>query len=140
MNTFKTEILLKYSAKDIFNIFTKSARLNFPNFSEKKAVGSFVQQKNNKRFKVEITSFEKNRIYEIKTSNNRESIITRYELIHIDLENTKLIFTESESERNLFGKINSALVRVLFGKRHPEEFNKFIKNLEIELENKNINL
>lgn len=140
MNTFKTEILLKYSAKDIFNIFTKSARLNFPNFSEKKAVGSFVQQKNNKRFKVEITSFEKNRIYEIRTSNNRESIITRYELIHIDLENTKLIFTESESERNLFGKINSALVRILFGKKHPEEFNKFIKNLEIELENKNINL
>lgn len=137
MNTFKTEILLKYSAKDIFNIFTKSARLNFPNFNEKKAVGTFVQQKNNKRFKVEITNFEKNKIYEIKTSNNRESIITRYELIHIDLENTKLIFTESESDRNVFGKINSFLVRILFGKRHPEEFNKFIKNLEIELENKN---
>lgn len=45
MNTFKTEVLLKYSAKDIFNIFTKSARLNFPNFNEKKAVGTFVQQK-----------------------------------------------------------------------------------------------
>ncbi|CZR97794.1 MULTISPECIES: DUF3284 domain-containing protein [unclassified Clostridioides] len=137
MNTFKAEILLKHSAKDIFNIFTKSARLNFPNFNEKKAVGTFVQQKNNKRFKVEITNFEKNKIYEIKTSNNRESIITRYELIHIDLKNTKLIFTESESERNVFGKINSVLVRILFGKRHPEEFNKFIKNLEIELENKN---
>ncbi len=134
MNTFKAEILLKHSAKDIF---TKSARLNFPNFNEKKAVGTFVQQKNNKRFKVEITNFEKNKIYEIKTSNNRESIITRYELIHIDLKNTKLIFTESESERNVFGKINSVLVRILFGKRHPEEFNKFIKNLEIELENKN---
>ncbi|MER0278629.1 DUF3284 domain-containing protein [Clostridioides difficile] len=137
MNTFKAEILLKHSAKDIFNIFTKSARLNFPNFNEKKAVGTFVQQKNNKRFKVEITNFEKNKIYEIKTSNNRESIITRYELIHVDLKNTKLIFTESESERNVFGKINSVLVRILFGKRHPEEFNKFIKNLEIELENKN---
>lgn len=137
MNTFKAEILLKHSAKDIFNIFTKSARLNFPNFNEKKAVGTFVQQKNNKRFKVEITNFEKNKIYEIKTSNNRESIITRYELIHIDLKNTKLIFTESESERNVVGKINSVLVRILFGKRHPEEFNKFIKNLEIELENKN---
>ncbi|MFL8711042.1 DUF3284 domain-containing protein [Clostridioides sp. GD02377] len=137
MNTFKAEILLKHSAKDIFNIFTKSARLNFPNFNEKKAVGTFLQQKNNKRFKVEITNFEKNKIYEIKTSNNRESIITRYELIHVDLKNTKLIFTESESERNVFGKINSVLVRILFGKRHPEEFDKFIKNLEIELENKN---
>ncbi|MDV9832389.1 DUF3284 domain-containing protein [Clostridioides difficile] len=50
---------MKISAKDIFNIFTKSARLNFPNFNEKKAVGTFVQQKNNKRFKVEITNFEK---------------------------------------------------------------------------------
>ncbi|MDL0198492.1 DUF3284 domain-containing protein, partial [Clostridioides difficile] len=117
MNTFKIEVLLKYSAKDIFNIFTKSARLNFPNFNEKKAVGTFVQQKNNKRFKVEITNFEKNRVYEIKTSNKRESIITRYELIHIDLENTKLIFTENMSERNVFGKINSVLVRILFGKR-----------------------
>ncbi|VIG07537.1 Domain of uncharacterised function (DUF3284) [Clostridioides difficile] len=97
MNTFKIEVLLKYSAKDIFNIFTKSARLNFPNFNEKKAVGTFVQQKNNKRFKVEITNFEKNRVYEIKTSNKRESIITRYELIYIDLENTKLIFIENRS-------------------------------------------
>ncbi|HGT0313526.1 TPA: DUF3284 domain-containing protein, partial [Clostridioides difficile] len=140
MNTFKTEVLLKYSAKDIFNTFTKSARLNFPNFNEKKAVGTFVQQKNNKRFKVEITNFEKNRVYEIKTSNKRESIITRYELVHIDLENTKLIFIESESERNIFGKINSALVRVLFGKRQPEEFNKFIKKLEMELENNSVNL
>ncbi|HBF8441370.1 TPA: DUF3284 domain-containing protein [Clostridioides difficile] len=140
MNTFKTEVLLKYSAKDIFNIFTKSARLNFPNFNEKKAVGTFVQQKNNKRFKVEITNFEKNRVYEIKTSNKRESTITRYELVHIDLENTKLIFIESDSKRNIFGKINSALIRVLFGKRQPEEFNKFIKKLEMELENNSVNL
>ncbi len=50
-----------------------------------------MYNKNNKRFKVEITNFEKNRVYEIKTSNKRESIITRYELVHIDLENTKLI-------------------------------------------------
>nr|WP_254171817.1 DUF3284 domain-containing protein [Clostridioides difficile] len=70
----------------------------------------------------------------------RESTITRYELIHIDLENTKLIFIESESKRNIFGKINSALVRVLFGKRQPEEFNKFIKKLEMELENNSVNL
>ncbi|MCC0652753.1 MULTISPECIES: DUF3284 domain-containing protein [unclassified Clostridioides] len=139
MKTFKSEALLKYSAKDIFNIFIKSARLNFPNFSEKRAVGTFVQQKNNKRFKVEITNFEKNRIYEIKTSNNRESFITRYELIHIDLENTKLIFTESESDRNIFGKINSLIVRILFGKRQPDEFNNFIKKLELELANKKIN-
>lgn len=139
MNTFKTEVLLKYSAKDIFNIFTKSARLNFPNFNEKKQQ-EHLYSKNNKRFKVEITNFEKNRVYEIKTSNKRESTITRYELVHIDLENTKLIFIESESKRNIFGKINSALVRVLFGKRQPEEFNKFIKKLEMELENNSVNL
>nr|UWI48893.1 DUF3284 domain-containing protein [Clostridioides difficile] len=139
MKTFKSEALLKYSAKDIFNIFIKSSRLNFTNFNEKRAVGTFVQQKNNKRFKVEITKFEKNKIYEIKTSNNRESFVTRYELIHIDLQNTKLIFTESESDRNIFGKINSVIVRILFGKRQPDEFNNFIKSLELELENKKIN-
>lgn len=139
MKTFKSEALLKYSAKDIFNIFIKSSRLNFTNFNEKRAVGTFVQQKNNKRFKVEITNFEKNKIYEIKTSNNRESFVTRYELIHIDLENTKLIFTENESDRNIFGKINSVIVRILFGKRQPDEFNNFIKSLELELENKKIN-
>ncbi|WKK91745.1 DUF3284 domain-containing protein [Clostridioides difficile] len=94
----------------------------------RKSSRNICTAKNNKRFKVEITNFEKNRVYEIKTSNKRESTITRYELVHIDLENTKLIFIESESKRNIFGKINSALVRVLFGKRQPEEFNKFIKN------------
>lgn len=106
----------------------------------KKQWAHLYNKKNNKRFKVEITNFEKNRVYEIKTSNKRESIITRYELIHIDLENTKLIFTENMSERNVFGKINSVLVRILFGKRQPEEFNKFIKNLEMELENNSVNL
>ncbi len=45
MNTFKIEVLLKYSAKDIFNIFTKSARLNFPNFNEKKSSGHICTTK-----------------------------------------------------------------------------------------------
>ncbi len=74
MNTFKTEVLLKYSAKDIFNIFTKSARLNFPNFNEKSS-RNICTAKNNKRFKVEITNFEKNRVYEIKTSNKEKVLL-----------------------------------------------------------------
>lgn len=133
MKTFTNESIINHSCKDIFNIFVKSAKLNFPDFKEKRAVGVYLKQKKNKRFRVEITAFERDKIYEITASNRREFCITRYELIPISENETKLVFTEVESDRNIFGKINSLLTSLLLGKRQPDEFNNFIKNLEKSL-------
>lgn len=133
MKTFTTESIINHSCKKIFNTFVKSAKANFPDFKEKRAVGTYSEQKKNKRFRVEITAFERDKIYEITARNRRESFITRYQLIPISENETKLIFTEIESDRNIFGKINSALTSLLLGKRQPDEFNTFIKNLEKSL-------
>lgn len=133
MNTFTAESIIDHSCKEIFNVFVKSAKLNFPNFKEKRAIGTYSQQKKNKRFRVEITAFERDKLYEITSSNKRESCITRYSLIPLSENKTKLIFTERESDRNIFGKINFLLTSLLLGKRQPDEFNNFIKILEKSL-------
>lgn len=129
MKTFTAESIINHSCRDIFNTFVKSAKLNFPNFKEKRAVGTYCNQKKNKRFKVEITAFEKDKLYEITSSNRRESCTTRYHLIPLSENETKIVFTEIESDRNVFGNINSFLTSLLLGKRQPNEFNTFIKNL-----------
>ncbi len=134
MKTFTAESTINHSCRDIFNIFVKSAKLNFPNFKEKRAVGTYCNQKKNKRFKVEITAFEKDKLYEITSSNKRESCTTRYHLIPLSENETKIVFTEIESDRNVFGNINSFLTSLLLGKRQPDEFNTFIKNLRQSLE------
>ncbi|WP_315075020.1 DUF3284 domain-containing protein [uncultured Clostridium sp.] len=134
MKTFTAESIINHSCRDIFNIFVKSAKLNFPNFKEKRAVGTYCNQKKNKRFKVEITAFEKDKLYEITSSNKRESCTTRYHLIPLSENETKIVFTEIESDRNVFGNINSFLTSLLLGKRQPDEFNTFIKNLGQSLE------
>ncbi len=134
MKTFTAESTINHSCRDIFNIFVKSAKLNFPNFKEKRAVGTYCNQKKNKRFKVEITAFEKDKLYEITSSNKRESCTTRYRLIPLSENETKIVFTEIESDRNVFGNINSFLTSLLLGKRQPDEFNTFIKNLRQSLE------
>lgn len=134
MKTFTAESTINHSCRDIFNIFVKSAKLNFPNFKEKRAVGTYCNQKKNKRFRVEITAFEKDELYEITSSNKRESCTTRYHLIPLSENETKIIFTEIESDRNVFGNINSFLTSLLLGKRQPDEFNTFIKNLGQSLE------
>lgn len=127
MKTFQQEIILNYPIQIIFQFFTESAKNSFPSFDEKNPIGTSFTQKNNKRLKAEITAYEKNKLYEIKLANKREYCITRYELYPIHSSSTKLIFTESESERNFFGKINSGFVYLLFGKKQPEELNQFIK-------------
>lgn len=111
----------------------KSAKSNFPDFKEKRAVGTYSPQKKNKRFKVEITAFERDELYEITASNKRESCITRYHLVPLSENKTKIVFTEIESDRNIFGKINSCLSSLMLGKRQPDEFNYFVKSLEKSL-------
>lgn len=133
MSTFTAEAIIDSSCREIFNVFVKSAKSNFPDFKEKRAVGTSSVQKKNKRFKVEITAFERDELYEVTASNKRESCITRYQLIPLSEHETKIVFTEIESDRNIFGKINACLSSLMLGKRQPDEFNSFIKSLKKSL-------
>lgn len=130
MKSFQTEAALDYPVHTVFSYFADSAKNSFPCFQEDSPIGVYSIQKGNKRFKAEITAYEKNRVYEIRLGNRREYSIVRYELYPIDECHTRLCFTETESERNFFGKINRALTFLLFGKRQPDEFLQFIKAMQ----------
>lgn len=130
MKSFQTEAALDYPVHIVFSYFADSAKNSFPCFQEDSPIGVYSIQKGNKRFKAEITAYEKNKVYEIRLGNRREYSIVRYELYPIDECHTRLCFIETESERNFFGKINQAFTFLLFGKRQPDEFLQFIKSMQ----------
>lgn len=134
MKSFQTEVILDYSVQSVFSYFIVSAKNSFPSFQEKNPIGASSVQKGNKRFKAEITAYEKNKLYEVKLSNRREYTIVRYELQPLEENRTKLCFTEQESDRNFFGKINAAFTCLLFGKRQPEEFLHFVETMQKTLD------
>ena len=136
MSSFKKDIILNYPVEDIFSIFKESAKKSFPNFNPNNPSESSVSQKGNKRFKACITEYKENKLYEIKISNKRWYTITRYEFKYIDTNKTHIFFTEIESERNFFGKLNKKLNTLLFGRNQDEEFFNFMKQISMELDNR----
>ncbi len=136
MSLFKKDIVLNYPVEDIFSIFKESAKKSFPNFNPNNPSESSVSQKRNKRFNACITQYKENKLYEIKISNKRWYTITRYEFKYIDKNKTHIFFTETESERNFFGKLNKKLNILLFGKNQDDDFLNFMKQISMELDNR----
>lgn len=139
MLTLKKDIIIDYPIQDVFSIFAESAKKSFPNFNPNNPTESYVSQKGNKRFKACITKYNENKLYEIKISNKRSYTITRYEFKCVDKNKTHIFFTETESERNFFGKLNKKLNILLFGKNQEDEFYNFIKQISYTLDNRKDN-
>lgn len=139
MSLLKKDIILNYPVEDIFSIFKEATKKSFPNFNPNNPLESSVSQKGNKRFNACITEYKENKLYEIKISNKRWYTITRYEFNCIDKNKTHIFFTETESERNFFGKLNKKLNILLFGKNQEDEFYNFIKQISYTLDNRKDN-
>lgn len=139
MSMHENEVILDYSVKDLFGIFIKVAKRDFPNFKEKTAVGTKVEKKvgaysgKTATMTVEITDFEKDKVYEItSTSPNGQVYTSRYEFEELEENKTKISLSETEASGGIFAIINSFIVKYLFKKRINRRFEYFVKGLEAE--------
>ncbi|WP_238884625.1 DUF3284 domain-containing protein [Clostridium sp. YIM B02551] len=142
MSLHESEVILDYSVKDVFSIFAKTAKRDFPGFNEKDPIGATVTKQvgayssKTGTMTVEITDYIKNEVYEIRsaTSSGSMSYISRYEFTALDENKTKLVLIESEGANGIFSTVNVFMTKYLFKKRIKRRFDYFVKSLENELQ------
>ena len=85
MTSYKNEAIIDYPVEDVFKLFKKTAKRDFPRFNEKNPIGSKVERQvgsysvKEGKMLVEITGYEEHKLYEITSRYNRTTYISRYE-------------------------------------------------------------
>ncbi|QNO14642.1 DUF3284 domain-containing protein [Alkalicella caledoniensis] len=142
MSVYKNQKVLDYSAKEIFKVFKDSIKSDFKSFNEKKPVGTSAKKKiasgNGKMVdvKVEITGYKENMMYEIKTFYGKTVYTSKYELIPIEKNKTKLLLTEDQYNPTGFTAINKILANIFYRKKIKARFENLILGLEQQLDSK----
>ncbi|MGL5067317.1 MAG: DUF3284 domain-containing protein [Sarcina sp.] len=143
MKGFKETAEINYSAKEIFKIFKKMIKQDFPRFNEKDAIGTSTKKtighyatKSAEAY-VEITDYKENEVYEITTvtSKTQTTFVSRYELEVVDANTTILTLQEHQAGEGFFVAINYFVQTMFFKNRFKTRFSFLKQALEIELAN-----
>lgn len=115
MSKIKATKTFDYSVEEVFNGFIKITKREFPKFNEKNPVGikqSRVIKDNGStqiKMNMEITKFEKNKVYEITSKIHSDIYISRYTFIKIDEEKSKVMLEEEQHTKNFISKVGVML-------------------------------
>ncbi|MEQ8197102.1 MAG: DUF3284 domain-containing protein [Clostridiaceae bacterium] len=140
MLLFEDEIILDYSVNDVFSIFVRTAKRDFPKFNEKNPIGTKTEKKTGSRsfrktvLSVEITDYEKNKVYEITSISQPEVYVSRYEFGDLGNNRTKLTLKESDDSTGFFSVINKFLMKFVFRFLIKRKFDSFISALKDEVQ------
>lgn len=140
--TFKNTATLNYSASDIFKLFNKMAKQDFPRFNQKEALGCSTKKNighyagRQTEAYIEITDYKDQEVYEVTTitSKTKLTFVSRYSLEKIDENTTKLTCEETQSGTGFFDAINHTIQAIFFKKRIAKRFNMLIKSIEYSLD------
>ncbi|MGL5634073.1 MAG: DUF3284 domain-containing protein [Sarcina sp.] len=140
-NSFINSAELNYPRKEIFKVFKKQIKQDFPKFNEKEAIGTSTKKKighyatKTAEAFIEITDYKEDEVYEITTTTSQKSITfySRYTLEEIDANTTRLTLEESQAGYGFFVTINHAVQSIFFKKRIKQRFSFLIQSLESEI-------
>ncbi len=130
--------ILNYPAEDVFNIFIKHAKKDFPNFNEEDAKGCKIEKKINSgenqiECTVEITEYKKNEMYQITTSTNNSQCISTYNFIKQKDGTTKLVLEEDQTSGQFIGYMALWIQRFMVRRNFKAKYNNIIDGLNNEL-------
>ncbi|MEG1482123.1 DUF3284 domain-containing protein [Clostridium sp.] len=139
--SFKNSAELDYPVEEVFKVFMRSAKKDFPKFNEKNPIGTSVTKKGGAYagksvdMNVEITDYKENELYQITSVRNKLAFVSTYKFERID--DNKCIFglEESDSTAGIFKGLNAILQNFLFKKRITKRFQFLIQGLEYEMKN-----
>lgn len=139
--TFKNTTTLNYSASDIFKLFNKMAKQDFPRFNPKEALGCSTKKTighyagRQAEAYVEITDYIDQKVYEVTTitSSTKLTFVSRYSLEKIDDNTTILTCEETQSGTGFFDTMNHTIQAIFFKKRIGKRFNLLVQSLEYSL-------
>ena len=137
---FSNSVELSYPVEEVFKLFIRTAKRDFPRFNEENPVGCKVNKKvgaysaGATTMEVEITGFVKNELYQIVSTNGSVKYTSTYEFEVIDENTTRLTLIEEDEKPGIFPWFNTLVQSVLFKGRVRKRFIYFVERLEEELE------
>jgi hypothetical protein len=140
MSQFQYEHSFAHSPEKIFAIFCKQFQQTFPQGNIKAPLGVSVSREasgiggNTFRLELEISDYRENEVYEVSTyASNRQSYITRYELIPAEEGKTLMRLTEKITTPGFFGSGNAILTQIFFKRKAKQKAERLFQAIENEL-------
>ena len=139
MLEFVNKATINYPVEDVFSIFIKTAKRDFPKLDIKNPVGASVKReignysKKKAEATVTITNFKENEIYSVKTITDNSEYSSVYTFEKIDDTKCTLTLTEVQTVSGLFGILNNLMHKFLYKKSIRMRFKYFIQGLNQEL-------
>lgn len=136
---FINTVELNYPVEEVFKVFIRTAKRDFPKFNEKNPIGASVTRKagnystKQSEVRVELTDYKLNEVYQITTAKNHVMFVSTYTFKKIDEYTTELTLEESDSTEGFFKGINSFMQNFLFKKRIKKRFSFLVQGLENEI-------
>lgn len=131
--------ILNYPVEDVFRIFIKNAKKDFPDFNEVNATGCKIQKTISSggqkpiECTVEITKYAKNEIYEITTSTSFSDCISTYSFKGQKDGTTKLVLEEDQTSKQFWGYMSLWIQRFMVRRNFKAKYNNIIDSLNNEL-------
>lgn len=140
MATYKNQAIVDYPVNEVFRIFKKTAKRDFPKFNEKNPIGTMVERAagaysvRNGKVVVEITDYKANEIYEITSTHDNIFYKSRYEFYPIDENKTNIILIEENHSSGYFNSFNILVAGLFFKSRVRKRFDFLVKGLKEQIE------
>ena len=131
--------MVNYEVEDVFNHFIRNAKRDFSDFDEENPVGCKVEKDittwGPKPIKctVEITDYEKNKKYEITTSNEYSTCISTYTFLGQQDGTTRLTISEKQTTQKFIQLTTLYFQRFLARRAFKNSFKNIIDVLNNEL-------
>lgn len=137
----KNSAEVNYSAKEIFKVFKKMIKQDFPRFNEKEPIGTSVKKQigsystKSAEAYVEITDYKENEVYEITTvtSKTQVTFVSRYVLTPISEDKTLFTLEQTQAGTGFFITVNHIIQSIFYKKRVQRRFDALLEGLDTEI-------
>lgn len=140
MSSYNKSITINYPSERVFKVFIDLNKREIPKFNDKNPKGMSHTRtiKYMAKKKIEmtttVTEYEKNKLYEVTNTIEKDNYVTRYEFIELSPSSTEIKITEAQN-MNGFGSWLMLLLEKIKAKKKLNEKAEGIKKvLKAELE------
>lgn len=140
MSKFKATKSFEYPIDEVFRGFLKITKREFPKFNENNPLGLKHKKvvKNNGSTKIElvmeVTNFEKNKVYEITSRVYKDVYISRYTFNSLNENSTSVTLEEEQYAKNFVSKIALVVQGFSGGSKTRSKINRMATGVNEEIE------
>lgn len=140
MSNYKSKAIINYPIERVFKVFIDLNKREIPKFNDKNPIGCSNKRtiKYVAKQKIEmvttVTGYEKNKLYEVTNSIDKDKYISKYTFTEIDSNSTEILLSEIQDIKSFSSKITVLIQKIGTKKKMKDKINNLKEVLEKELE------